>query len=75
MQLIKNDKQRIRVRCIGTIPACGTSGGIGLGTIPKRKTGALTRGCGRDVYLRSEKEEPTHCPWLLYVAKDTSKDV
>lgn len=75
MQLVKNDKQRIRARCVGTIPACGTSGGIGLGTVPKRKTGPLTRGRGRDVYLRSQKEEPTDCPWLLYVAKDTYKDV
>lgn len=44
--MIKNDKERVRPRCVGIIPVCGLTEGVGLGTTPKTMHG-LTRGSER----------------------------
>lgn len=68
---LKNDKKRIRVRCVGCVPLSGliATAGLGIGTI----RGPLTRR-GLEALIAG-KNDPSQilCPWLLVVGRDGTK--
>ncbi|KAL4555306.1 hypothetical protein LXL04_037922 [Taraxacum kok-saghyz] len=63
LEIMKNDKQRIRVTCKGTIPNLGIleTGGVGEGGSKKNKS-------------KVKKSTVNKCPWVLLVSKYKKDD-
>ena len=63
LEIVKNDKQRIRVTCKGTIPNLGIleKGGVGEGGSKKNKS-------------KVKESTVNKCPWVLLVSKYKKDD-
>ena len=71
LTLVKNDKERVRAKCLGQIPICGPSESAGLDTGPNKiREDPITRGIKRKERMEVDIDSSSKgCPWLLYVTK------
>ncbi|PWA75659.1 hypothetical protein CTI12_AA115750 [Artemisia annua] len=65
---LKNDKKRIRVRCVGCVPLSGPIATAGLGIGPVR--GPLTRRALEALIAGKNDHSQILGPWLLLVGRD-----
>ena len=58
LEFVKNDKERIRVRCIGVVPTINN------------KDSFLDKAKGKGKVVNTlAKEDKEHCPWFIYIGK------